>query len=73
MTDAHLLRYIIRKNGETVDDLAAAMEMSRATLSAKMNNKREFKTSEVIFIVRRYKLSLEMCAAIFAVGELLCV
>jgi hypothetical protein len=48
MTDAHLLRYIIRKNGETVDDLAAAMEMSRATLSAKMNNKREFKTSEVI-------------------------
>lgn len=72
MTDAHLLRYIIRKNGETVDDLAVALGMSRATLSAKMNNKREFKQSEVIFIVRRYKLSLEMCAVVFAGGDLLC-
>lgn len=69
MIDAHLLRYIIRKNGDTVDGLADAMGISRATLSAKMNNKREFKLSEIIYITRKYKIPYEIATAVFGGGQ----
>jgi plasmid maintenance system antidote protein VapI len=68
MTDTHLLKYYIHKNGDTVADLAEQMGISRATLSAKINNHRDFDQSEIVTIGKRYKLSNEMCCRLFLQG-----
>jgi len=68
MTDTHLLKYYISKNGDTIGTLADAMEIKRSTLSAKINNRRDFKQSEMAVIGRRYKLPMEMCQRIFLKG-----
>lgn len=68
MVDTHLLRYFISKNGDTVESLAAYLNIKRGALSAKMNNKRDFKLSEVVKISRKYKLSFEQIHKLFWVG-----
>jgi plasmid maintenance system antidote protein VapI len=68
MTDTHLLKYYISKNGDTIGSLADAMEIKRSTLSAKINNRRDFKQSEMCLIGRRYRLPFEVCRRIFLAG-----
>lgn len=68
MTDTHLLKYYIAKNGDTIGTLAEALDMKRSTLSAKINNKRDFKQSEMILIGSRYKMPLELGKRIFLRG-----
>lgn len=68
MTDTHLLKYYISKNGDTIGTLAEALDIKRSTLSAKINNKRDFKQSEMAFIGKRYKMSMEICKRIFLKG-----
>ena len=68
MTDSHLLRYIIRKNNDTVDGLAYEMGLSRTALSAKINNRAEFRQSEIFFIAARYGFNAKMSATVFFNG-----
>ena len=57
MTDTHLLRYIISKNGDTTEELADYLGIKRSTLSAKINNKSSFKVEEMVMIIKRYKMT----------------
>lgn len=68
MTNSHLLRFFIHKNGDTIGRLADEIGMKRATLSAKINNHREFKQSEIAAIGKRYKMSREQCKKVFFAG-----
>lgn len=73
MTDSHLFRYIIRKNNDTMETLAKDLGISRPALSAKINNRREFKQSEVFFIAKRYSLSEAVLFRLFwSEGDFLC-
>lgn len=65
MTDSHLLRFFIEKNGDTIGELAAHLEIQRSTLSAKINNRRDFRQTEMFMIGRRYNLSMDTFAKIF--------
>ena len=56
MVNSYYLKYIIYKNGDTVEDLANHLGITRVTLSAKINNKREFKLSEISRICKRYNM-----------------
>lgn len=68
MTDTHLLRYYINKNGDTVEVLANVLGIGRGALSSKINNRSEFKQSEIKIIAKRYKLSAELCVRLFLGG-----
>ena len=68
MVDTHLLRYYVQKNGDTVESLAEHLEIGRGALSAKMNNRRDFKLTEVIRITRKYKLTNEQVISVFCKG-----
>lgn len=65
MTDTHLLRYFISKNGDTIEGLASYLGIGRVALSSKINNRSEFKQSEIHLIAKRYKLTVENCARLF--------
>lgn len=71
MTDTHLLKYYIRKNGDTVDTLADYLKIKRQTLSAKINNRADFKQSEMRLIKRRYNIRCSDFTKLFLGGELL--
>lgn len=68
MTDTHLLRYYIQKNGDTVEVLASVLGIGRVALSSKINNRSEFKQSEIQTIAKRYNLNAEMCMRLFLGG-----
>lgn len=68
LTDTHLLRYYIQKNGDTVESLAAYLGIGRTALSCKMNNRSEFKQGEILRIAERYKLNAEACMRLFFGG-----
>ena len=57
MINTHLLRYLIAKNGDTTEALAIDLGISRTSLSSKINNKNEFKLSEVQKIIEKYKMT----------------
>lgn len=68
MTDTHLLRYFISKNGDTIEALASYLGIGRVALSSKINNRSEFKQSEIQLIAKRYKLTVENCVRLFFGG-----
>lgn len=68
MTDTHLLRYYIHKNGDTVEVLANYLGIGRVALSSKINNRSEFKQSEIRRIADRYKLPADICMKLFLGG-----
>lgn len=70
MVNTSYLRYVIHKNGDTVERLAEDMGLSRSALSAKMNNRTEFRHSEIIHIIRLYKMNRNEIYASFG-GALL--
>ena len=51
------LRSIMVLNGDKVDDLANFLNISRQSLTNKMNGKTEFTRAEMVMIKRRYKLN----------------
>ena len=65
MTDTLAFRAYLMKRGYTVHSLAEALGIADCSLSYKMNNKREFKPSEIVAIKRILGMSSEERDAIF--------
>lgn len=64
------LKVEMLRNGDTVDDLAKALNITRVTLYNKMNrNKSDFTLGEMIFIMERYRLSADRMMQIFFTSE----
>lgn len=64
--NSNLLKAVIKKNGETQADLAAALGLSLSNLNEKINGKNaSFRQSEIIAIKERYKLSAKDVDEIF--------
>lgn len=70
MVNSLFLKYIMQKKGDTVEELAEHLNITRATLSAKINNKTEFKLSEIVGISRRYELTDNQIREVFTGGGL---
>lgn len=70
MTDTHLLKYYIRKHGDTVATLAEYLGIKRVTLSAKINNKSDFKQAEIYLIGKRYNFTAERLSRVFLGGAI---
>lgn len=61
-----LLRSIMTLHGETYGDLAKLLNISEASVSAKINeNKTEFKQGEISLMRKHYKLTDKQVTAIF--------
>lgn len=56
LINTHLLKYLIAKNGDTTEGLASDLGISRTALSSKINNKSEFKLSEIQRIIAKYEM-----------------
>ena len=65
MTDTLELKSIMVKKQYTLENLAKEMGISTTTLSYKVNNKREFKSSEIQIIQKILNLSDEQKESIF--------
>lgn len=63
--DTNLLKSKMVLKGDTQNDLANALDVSRATLSFKMNQRTNFKQSEIDIITKRYELSSDEIRQIF--------
>ena len=64
--DANLLRYHIKKNGDTHWKLATEIGIGESTLYRKLSGKdAEFTQSEIKSIVERYKLTSDDIMKIF--------
>lgn len=59
------LRAVMVKNGDRQEDLAAALDVTPATLSKKMNGESVFTQPEIEIIAIRYKLTAEDIQRIF--------
>lgn len=68
MVNKHLLRYYIATNNDTTEQLAELLSISRSSLSAKINNKRDFTVREAAIIADRYKFNCEQFAEVFCGG-----
>lgn len=62
------LKAEMARHGDRQEDLAEALGMTPATLSAKVNGAVEFKPSEIETIALRYGLYAERITAIFLPG-----
>lgn len=69
MTDSNKLMELIKKKGYNVRKLANALGISHQALYQKINNKREFKTSEILKIQELLKLTNEERDQIFFVSN----
>jgi hypothetical protein len=65
MTDTKKLKGKLVMSGLTAKDIAKAIKKSRTTTSYKMNNRREFKVSEINIICEMLGLTLEEKEEIF--------
>ena len=71
MVNKHLLRYYIASNNDTTEQLAELLSISRSSLSAKINNKRDFTIYEAAKIADRYKFNKEQFIEVFCGGDCL--
>ena len=69
MVNKHLLRYYIAANNDTTEQLAELLSISRSSLSAKINNKRDFTIREAAIIAKRYKLNCAQLSEVFGGGD----
>ena len=65
MINTQLLKSKMVLNNDDAKAISNAMSISTATYSAKLNNKKEFKTSEIEIIIDRYNLTSEEVMNIF--------
>lgn len=63
--DINLLKSKMVLNGDTQVALAAALDIDKNTLCFKMNQKNDFKQSEIDIIAKRYNLSGDEIKQIF--------
>lgn len=63
--NCNLLKYYVRENHDTMEELAEAMKLHYNTVSLKLNGKREFTQQEISFISKRYNLTAEEVVKIF--------
>lgn len=56
-TNTPLLKSRMIIENDSVSELSKALGKNRQNVSIKLNNKREFKQSEIAFIAKRYKLT----------------
>lgn len=64
--DANLLRYHVKKNGDTNTELASAIGIAESTLYRKLRGEdAEFTQSEIKSIVARYELTPDETKKIF--------
>ena len=71
MVNKHLLRYYIASNNDTTEQLAELLSISRSSLSAKINNKRDFTICEAAKIADRYKFNQAQFVEVFCGGDCL--
>lgn len=65
MTNTNLLKSHMVKHGDTNMSVADLLGISRNYVSEKLNNKRDFKQSEIQFFINRYNLSSDEVIDIF--------
>lgn len=65
LTNSNELRAAITRKGMTQEQVAEALGITTATLNYKINNKREFKTSEVKALVDLLEIKKEDIDKIF--------
>ena len=65
MTNSNELRAAMTRKGMTQEQVAEALGVTTATLNYKINNKREFKTSEVKALVDLLEIKKEDIDKIF--------
>lgn len=58
MINSNLLKSAMVKNNYTIKSLAKDINMSSVSLNYKINNKREFKSSEIKSLIRVLKLTM---------------
>lgn len=63
--DLNLLKYYIKKNDDSLVNLAEALNIKYNTLSMKLLGKYEFKQSEIQIIAKRYQLTADEITKIF--------
>jgi len=63
--NARKLRALMVLHGDNITTLAKAIGISRSTLSATLNGRRDMRVGEVVAIVDRYKLTAEQVDMIF--------
>ena len=57
MTNTRLLKAQMVLHGDTIQTLADSLGINRQNASIKVNDKRDFKQSEIAVIAKRYKLT----------------
>lgn len=67
MVDTNYFKYVMKKNGDNMESLAASLNISRTSLSQKINNKQDFKLSEIYTICKKYNITIEEGSKIFVV------
>ena len=72
MTNSNELRAAITRKGMTQEQVAEALGITAATLNYKINNKREFKTSEVKALVDLLEIKKEDIDKIFFANDVDC-
>lgn len=70
MTNTSKLRALFIENNLTSEDVSKKLKISKQSLSMKMNNKREFKASEIDKLVSLFNiLNIEDLKTIFFVND----
>ena len=72
MTNSNELRAALTRKGMTQEQVAEALGITTATLNYKINNKREFKTSEVKALVDLLEIKKEDIDKIFFANDVDC-
>lgn len=72
MTNSNELRAAMTRKGMTQEQVAEALGVTTATLNYKINNKREFKTSEVKALVDLLEIPKENIDKIFFANDVDC-
>ena len=72
LTNSNELRAALTRKGMTQEQVAEALGITTATLNYKINNKREFKTSEVKALVDLLEIKKEDIDKIFFANDVDC-
>lgn len=65
MTDGYLLKYFLARQGVSVNELAEILQLTRGTMSKKINGRADFSLQEVRRIAKILSLTKEDVWSIF--------
>ena len=64
--NVNLFKFYAAENGDRMQDIAAALGKSVATVSAKLHGKAgDFSRRDIVVLKKRWNLTLEQCSDIF--------